>query len=122
MAEGAQAGSVLANRLIDPSRYWEYENEFTSQQTALNIRQGTNAGDLHITNVYINVNGIVNVYLHLVDGTVKFKFYGAAAGNGVFARLRSPIKIAANADLFLTSTTGATFFLLASGYFKSTLG
>lgn len=104
-----------------PGDEWTTGAEYTSQQTDTSIKASPGPHRaLHITDIYVQVAGAVTITLE-EDGApdvAKFVFYGQAAGDGATLRFAVPIKLAVNAALLLTSSTGATFFIVVNGYTK----
>lgn len=114
---GQHPSSFLAGRLVQPSAMWDFEQEFTAQQTNTLIlaAQGANT-NIRITDICITVSAADTVTLTDGSGNVKFKYYGSGTGDGVVHRFKCPITVATNSLLQVSSTTGASFFLAVTGY------
>lgn len=114
---GRQTASILDFRVIDPQAYWDFESEYASQQTNIEMVVAPGVGvSIWITDIYIAVNSAVTVTVSDGSGAVKWKYYASGQGDGVSKRLRCPIKCAVNQNLRITSSNGATFFIAVTGY------
>jgi len=104
-----------------PPRVWHSAAEYSSAQTDTTLRSAPGEDyAIYITDIYIHVDGAVDVSLE-EDGTpdvLKFRFYGQAAGDGVAHSFRCPIRLTADKALLLTTSGAVTCFVAVTGYIQ----
>ena len=108
-------GAIFAHP--HPPRTWHTATEHTGAQTDTTVKAAPGANlSLYITDIYIACNGVVTVTLEEGTTTIKFRYYGNGAGDGVTRQLRVPIKIAANTLLSVTTSAAVTVFVAVNGF------
>ena len=108
-------GAIFAHP--HPPRIWSVSAEHTAQRTDFTVKAAPGAGlSLYITDIYVACNGVVTVTLEEGTTTLKFRYYGNGAGDGVALRLNTPIKLAANTLLSVTTSAAVTVTVVVSGY------
>ena len=86
------------------------------QSTNVTVKGAPGAGfALRVTQVYIHIDGIVDVTLRQGTGDMKFNFYGQAAGDGVSAP-GLVMRLAENTGLTITTTAAIAVTLVCGGY------
>ncbi len=116
---GRVAGSRDGAMFVHPHgpRIWHASNEFTAAETDTTVKAAPGASlSLYITDIYVAVDGAVDVTLEEGTTTFKWRYYGAAKGDGVALRLNTPIKLAANTLLSVTTDAAVNVALVVSGY------
>lgn len=100
-----------------PPRIWHSAAEYTTAQTDTSLKAAPGAGLSHyITDIYFAANGIVTITLEEGTTTLKFRYYAAAAGDGVAKTFAVPIKLTANTALTLTTSAATTCTVVINGY------
>ncbi len=98
-------------------RIWSVSAEHTTAVTDTTVKAAPGANlSLCITDIYVAVNGVVTVTLEEGTTTFKFRYYGNGVGDGVALRLNTPIKLAANTLLSVTTSAAIDVTLVVSGY------
>ena len=107
------AGFALPHR----PRIWHASAAHTTAQTDTTVKAAPGAGlSLYITDIYVAVDAAVDVTLEESTTTLKWKYYGGGQGDGVAQRLNTPIKIAANTLLSVTTSAAVNVTVVVSGY------
>ena len=98
-------------------RIWHASNEFTAAETDTTIKAAPGAGlSLYITDIYLACDAAVDVTLEEGTTTLKWKYYAGGQGDGVALRLNTPIKIAANTLISVTTSGTVNVTLVVTGY------
>lgn len=119
----ADAVRVLADRegvvYVHPHspRIWHAAAEYTAAETDTSVKAAPGAGlSLYITDIYFAANGAVTITLEEGTSTLKFRYYAAAAGDGVSKAFQVPIKLTANTALTVTTSAAVTATVVVNGY------
>lgn len=111
-------GAIFAHP--HPPRIWSVSAEHTSQQTDTTVKAAPGASlSLYITDIYLAVDAAVDVTLEEGTTTLKWKYYGGGQGDGAAVRLNTPIKLAANTLLSVTTSGAVNVTLVVTGYTAS---
>lgn len=96
---------------------WHSAAEYTLQQTDAELKAAPGSGKyLYVTDIVIICNAAVTVTLEQGTTTTKFKHYADGQGSGISAHFLTPMKLADNTSLTLTTSAAVTVFVLAAGY------
>lgn len=98
-------------------RSWHTAAEYTAQQTDATVKGAPGVGlSLYITDIYCAVNGAVTVTIEESTSTLKWRYYGGGQGDGVSINFTTPLKIAANTLISVTTSAAVTVFLDVHGF------
>lgn len=112
-------GGIATQGIVPTDRiagYWSVEQEYTAQQTNVSVIGAPGPGHaLRVTQVYVHIDGAVDVTLKQGTGAMKFNFYGQAAGDGVSAP-GLVVRLDENTGLTITTTGAIAVTLVCGGY------
>ena len=113
------AGSRDGGVFVHPHgpRIWSVSAEHTVQRTDFTVKAAPGAGlSLYITDIFLATDDAVDVTIEEGITTLKWKYYSAGQGDGVALRLNTPIKLAANTLLSVTTSAVVNVTLVVCGY------
>lgn len=100
-----------------PPQIWSVSNRYTTQQTDATVKAAPGAGlKLYITDIFFAADGVVDVTLEQDVNVFLWEYYAQAAGDGASSSFRTPIQLAANAALEVTTSAAITCTLVVTGY------